>query len=331
MSEISNVLITCCLGDHIKSNVVDIKKVYPNCKVVGIDMKEMSFNHNAVDCFYQVPKCTDEKYIDSVIDVCKKEDIDIVVSFSSLDIVPFIKNRTRFDEIGVVVALGNNIGTVLANEKNTFFECCKKIGAKIPKTSDFIYDSVSLKKWMIDNNVNSVVTKVADSTGAKGMGMYSISDLDSHDDFEFYEPVIAQEFLSGAEYSVDCFCEHGKVLFGCTKINYAMDLGVSIYSEVVDRKDIVDLCIPICNEFELDGLVGFDLKEDNNGNVYVIECNPRPTATISLIAKAGVNLRAHLLEYYSSGHTAFDEKLNCGMKIARFREDYYFEGDFMNE
>lgn len=320
-----NILITCCLGDHIRSNVNDIRNAYPDCKIIGVDMREMHFNHNGLDGFYRVPKCDDEKYVGSVLDVCKLEDINVVVSFSSLDIVPFAERKDDFDKLGVAVTLCSSSGTIVANYKQMFYCACEGTGIKIPKTSKMFLKSTQVLEWMDSNNVNEVVTKVPNSTGAKNIGRYKKEYLKSHV-FDFEQPVIAQEMLSGIEYSVDCFCMKGKVVFGCVKKNYEMDLGVSIYSEIVDRSDIIDLCAPACELFRLDGLVGFDLKEDSEGNVYIIECNPRPTATISLVSKAGVNLLKHMIEYYVTGDTCFDnESLDYGLKIARFREDYYFK------
>lgn len=319
-----NILITCCLGDHIKSNVEDIRKAYPDCKIVGIDMRKMFFNHNGIDKFYKVPRCDSSDYLDYVLDICKDEQIDIVISFSSLDIVPFIRKRERFDELGIKVALSRKEGTIFANDKFEFYEVCKQNNVRIPKTSKLIKDSKDLFIWMSDNGIANVVTKMSDSTGAKGMNFYSLSDI-SDREFSFDEPVIAQEYLNGPEYSVDCFCKDGKMIFGCVKLNYEMDLGVSIYSEVVDRPDLVSICEAPCELFELDGLVGFDLKEDDRGNVYILECNPRPTATISLIAKSGVNLLQHLIEYYMTGNTCFYEAIDYGMKIVRYRDDFYFK------
>lgn len=317
-----NILITCCLGDHLRSNVDDIRKAYPGCRIVGVDMRQMFFNHNGLDKFYKVSRCDDPKYVKEIIDICKKEDIDIIISFSSLDIAPFRDNKQEFDELGIKVAIGCNGGTVLANDKVNFCGICW--GEAIIPRWHIVTNSRELGEWMRHNHISKAVTKTRDSTGAKGMNIYNIDELE---DFAFSEPVLAQEYLSGAEYSVDLFCKHGQIAFGCVKKNYDMDLGVSIYSEIVDRPDIIDICAPACKLFKLDGLVGFDLKEDDMGNVYILECNPRPTATISLVSKAGVNLLAHLIEYYMTGDTVFNESIDYGLKIARFREDYYFKED----
>lgn len=129
--------------------------------------------------------------------------------------------------------------------------------------------------------------------------------------------------MSGAEYSVDCFCKHGEVLFIAVKANYDMDLGVSIYSEIIESTEIERMCIDACKKLQIDGLIGFDIKENEEGEPFIIECNPRPTATISLVSKAGVNLMKHLIEYFVYGSTEFNEQLEYGWKIARHRKDFY--------
>ena len=322
-----SILITCCLGDHIKSNVDAIKEAFPDERIVGIDVRKMHFNHNGVDAFHQVCKCTDEGYVDAVLDVCKEEDVDLILSFSSLDIKPFKLKKKLFDDRNIRIALGlkeENL-TEQANDKQWFCLMAKNHGIKVVETGEYlVYDNVDVKMFADRIGVDKVVIKQVDSTGAKGMEILDRSVFAACK-FAFLKGAVIQKFLPGKEYSVDCFCKDGKMLFGCTKLNYEMDLGVSIYSEIVDRPDIVALCERACEVFVLDGLVGFDLKEDENGDVFILECNPRPTATISLVKHAGVNLLRHLIEYYDTGDTCFfGEHVRPGAKIARFREDYLF-------
>ena len=320
-----SILITCCLGDHIKDNVKALKTAYPGERIVGIDVRKMYFNHNEIDAFYQVCKCTDGRYVNQVLGVCEKEDVDLIISFSSLDIFPFKIEKEKFDKKGIKIALGlkdTNL-TLTANDKFQFCKYAKEKGIKIAKTGDrLVYSKDDIKEFMEHESVDKVVTKQVDSTGAKGMDVLSKEDLCV--DFRYRTGAIVQEFLTGDEYSVDCFCKDGEVLFSCVKKNYEMDLGVSIYSEMVNRPDIDEMCAKACKELRLDGLVGFDLKEDENGEVYILECNPRPTATISLVRYAGVNLLKHLVEYYKTGNTSFEGAFyRFGAKIVRYREDYF--------
>lgn len=312
-----NILATCCLGDHLKSNFEDVRKAYADVKIVGVDVREMLTNYVGVDKFYRVPRCTDPAYTEEIAKICELEDIDLIVSFSSLDIAPF---REHSATIGRPIALDLSKNALIANDKSQFCEFARKNGIKVPITSSTYNTFEEIKCFLGENKLSKIVVKDPLSTGAKGM---SILDSSSLDGYSFSGEVIVQEYLPGTEYSADCFCNHGEVLFTAVKKNYDMDLGVSIYSELIESPEIVRICEYACNKLHLDGLVGFDIKENEQGEPLIIECNPRPTATISLVAKAGVNLMAHLIEYFTTGYTKFDEQLEYGWKIARHRQDFY--------
>ena len=84
------------------------------------------------------------------------------------------------------------------------------------------------------------------------------------------------------------------------------------------------MCVEVCRLLHLDGNVGFDVKVDEYGNPFIIDINPRYTATISLSAHAGLNLA-----YYGFLHSLGRElpaefpKERIGARIERRLADYF--------
>lgn len=316
------VLVTCCLGDQMRENITDLRNAFEDIYVVGVDMRNMLGNYIRLDGFHQVHACTDEVYVDELIDICNEENIDFIISFSSFDIEPFMKNKDRMPS---TICLTLNDGILTATSKSDFYRFAKDNDIKIPLSSEVMHSSKELKDFMNEHGLEKVVTKKLLSTGAKGMKEYHIDEVDK-ECADSEEGFIAQELLGGTEYSVDVFCKDGETLFSCVKKHSMMDLGITIYSEVVDEREVAEICEDACRKLKLDGLVGFDVMKNDKGEPLIIDSNPRGTGTISLTAKAGVNLLKHLIEYYGTGETDFsNEKLDYGMKIARFRKDYYFK------
>lgn len=315
------ILITCCLGDQMRENIVDMRNAFEDVYIIGVDAREMLGNFVGVDKFYKVHRCNDPIYVDEIVDISKNNDVDLIISFSSFDIMPFKANLSR---IPCKVALTFNDNLVIANEKRSFYEFAKEHDVPIPISSDVLHDGSELKDFMDQHGMKRVVTKKILSTGAVGMNEYSIDNVMKECGYS-EEGFIGQELLTGTEYSVDCFCKHGEVLFSCVKKHSMMDLGMTIYSEVVKDDYVAGVCEDACMKLRIDGLIGFDLKKNDEGKVFIIDSNPRVTGTVSLIAKAGVNLLKHLVEYYMYGDTDFSgEVLQYGLKIARFRKDYFF-------
>ena len=141
-------------------------------------------------------------------------------------------------------------------------------------------------------------------------------------------PCIIQKVLTGDEYSCICMCKNGEVEFASVSLNKEMDGSTARYATIVDRPDIIGMCAHVCNELKLDGMVGFDLKEDENGEVFILECNPRITATASLTVAAGVNIIKAMIDYFVTGRYDFgDQKLEYGTSIMRCKADAFFNAE----
>lgn len=138
---------------------------------------------------------------------------------------------------------------------------------------------------------------------------------------------IVQEYLYGNEYSVDILADNGKVLYAVAKINLDMMNGVSMNSVVVDSPLLCKICSMIVEQKKLNGNIGFDLKCDKNGKPYVIDCNPRLTATVSLCEAAGVNLPYYGLKLLLGENFPLDNEITYGTKCIRKIKDYFFKDE----
>ncbi len=72
-------------------------------KVVATDMSELAPAVYEADKFYKVPRMTEDGYIDVIFDICKKENIDGILTLIDPELSLLAKNKKQFDEIGVTV------------------------------------------------------------------------------------------------------------------------------------------------------------------------------------------------------------------------------------
>ena len=66
----------------------------------------------------------------------------------------------------------------------------------------------------------------------------------------------------------------------------------------------------------LDGNIGFDIREREDGTPVIMECNPRLTAGVPFFAQAGVNL-PYLCVKKLMGEELPEAKLKTGQVIRR--------------
>ena len=93
--------------------------------LVGADMSDDSTILQMCDAAYQVPKCSDPSYIDSLMEICKKEEIDILLPIMSGELNALSMNVERFAAIGTIVSVSRLESLIIANNKRKLFDFIK--------------------------------------------------------------------------------------------------------------------------------------------------------------------------------------------------------------
>ena len=304
--------------------------------IEGADMAPMEFNAVGLDRFFQVPSCIDSHYIDDILDICQREKITALFPMNTNELEIFEAVKDRFEAIGTTVVLTTGrLG--IANDKLRMNLFLSKCGVRQPLTrtacSYSDYQTVSARYPKI-----KLCIKLPHGCGGRGFRVIGdeeyikersqpisyISQVELEKLFKNYDEVfMLQEYLPGTEYTVDVLAVNGKVVAGATKRNGDVD-GIAKRSEIVPNGEAFDQCVKACEALSLDGNVGFDLKENADGVPYIIDINPRLTATVSLIQKAGLNLPYYGYRYKTCGTIpeSFPEA-KVGARLVRQLADYF--------
>ena len=86
-----NILV---LSSGTRNKIVEYftKTLHKKGKVIATDMSELAPAIYEADKFYIVPKMTDPQYLEVVFDICKKEEIDGVLSLIDPELSLLAKN-----------------------------------------------------------------------------------------------------------------------------------------------------------------------------------------------------------------------------------------------
>lgn len=86
------------------------------------------------------------------------------------------------------------------------------------------------------------------------------------------ETFFAQEFIKGIEWSANLLSKEGKIL----QLNISHSSPIQVdYDVVNNHRKITKWVTTFCRKLNLTGAVCFDFLEDENGNIFCLECNPR--------------------------------------------------------
>jgi len=281
-------------------------------RTVGVDMSSEPSAKYIVDSFYKVPAATDPQYCDMMLDICRKEKVDIYFPTISAEVSTVSKRKAEFDAIGTKLSISDPKAVAIANNKLKAYEFLKTKGIPVPK-----YYGVHNLQDFIDGckalgyPENPICLKIVDNSGSRGVRIidakrnrYQIfahekpnSFFTSYEDMlsilksvEKLDEMMLVEYMPGNEYTVDLLADHGKVLYMAGRENVVSLMSIAQESIVAKIDSAYETSKAIVEALGLDGNIGFDFMKDVNGTPVLMDINPRITATVSVIAAAGVNL-----------------------------------------
>lgn len=257
---------------------------------------------SVADKAFESPIIYDEKYIPFLLEICKSEKIDMLISLFDIDLMILAKNKSRFEEMGVKVIVSNENIINICNDKFEMLKYLKKINMPVPKT--YIDLEEALKGDDFDKN--SYILKPR-----WGMGSLSIFEAENKKELEvLYEKakrsiqksylrfesgadidraVLIQEKIKGDEYGLDIFNDFkGENLTVTVKRKLAMRSGETDIAKVIENKELEDIGKKIAESLKHIGNLDMDILFDGQ-NAYIIDMNARFGGGYPFTHSAGVN------------------------------------------
>ncbi len=68
-----------------------IKYLKKHGEIIGGDVGELVPVISFIDKFYKIPKCTDINYVDSLLNICKEEKVDLLIPLYEKELLPYAK------------------------------------------------------------------------------------------------------------------------------------------------------------------------------------------------------------------------------------------------
>ena len=223
---------------------------------------------------YIVPRIDAPEYIDTIVGICNKEQINAITTFIDPEIMLLAENRERFAEIGVEVLAPYTETAKLCFDKYEMFRHLRSKGIRTVLT----YNSIESFKDGLERGEVSfpVFMKPISGSGSVGIGRCDTMDevMEKWNDGKF--TYIIQELMTGgdcdADVYVDCISHKPVAIFSKRKI----ESRIGGASKTISYKDpkLFEFVEQVCSALELNGPCDMDffMKE---GEYYLSEINPR--------------------------------------------------------
>lgn len=246
------------------------------CGIGNVIATDCSYIAPAVyeaDKFYKVPRMTEYGYIEVILDICKKEKIDGVLSLIDPELSLLAENVEKFKAVGTIV-IGSD------------YELC-----------EMTLNKWEMYKWLCENGYNcakSYINKeeffddiekgiakypvfVKPVCGSASIAISKVYDKETVELlFAHNNNLLIQEFLDGQEIGADCYIDmiSGELVSVFTKKKLVMRAGETDKAVSFIDKKLFDLIEKFVSECGFKGQIDIDIF-DVDGQYYISEVNPR--------------------------------------------------------
>lgn len=249
------------------------KTVGEDGKVIATDMSKLAPAVYEADKFYQVPRMTDPGYIDIIFDICKKEEVNAVLTLIDPELSLLAKYKENFARLGVTVIGSSYELCERALDKMQMFLWLARHGYKCAKSY------VDKDKFYEDINAG-IINYPVFVKPVRGSASIAISKVYDKETIELLfkksDNLMIQEFLNGQEIGADVYIDmlSGETVSIFTKKKLLMRAGETDKAVSFKDEKLFDLIEKFVRDSGWRGQIDIDIFEIN-GEYYISEVNPR--------------------------------------------------------
>ncbi len=244
-----------------------------NGRVIATDCSNIAPAIYDADKHYIVPRMTANGYIDVILDICKKEKTDGVLSLIDPELSLLAKNKERFEAVGTTVIGSSYELCERALNKWDMYVWLKEHGYKCAKSyidkEEFFKD--------IDNGNAKYPVFVKPVCGSASIAISKVYDKETIELlFKHSDNLMIQELLDGQEIGADCYIDmiSKEVVSIFTKKKLVMRAGETDKSVSFKDEGLFKLIEKFVTECGFLGQIDIDIF-DIDGEYYISEVNPR--------------------------------------------------------
>lgn len=275
-------------------------------------------------CIAGIPFATEDRFISEINRIVDEYSIDYIIPANDLVLITLAE----------ALYYGKLRCKLLTSPYDTCKTCCskkltyQKFQHRLPVP--VLYETLN------DVDVWPVFLKPDFGFGSKGT-----TKVDQLSDAEYYlkhgNNLLILEYLPGREYTIDCFTDrHGHLRFAGGRERVRISNGISVRTSPIVNPKFQEIAEIINQNLSFCGMWFFQVKENKNGMLTLMEIAPRVAGAMGLYRNLGINF-ALLSLYDAEGFDVniiknnylitFDRALESRFKIELQYDHVYLDYD----
>jgi len=296
------------------------------------------------DNFHVIPKATDPNFVDTVLNLCVENGIDLIIPLVTRELFEFSKAKEVFDQKGIRIIISDPEDLFIANNKCALYHHLCKENIVLP--AFFIVETVdellsAAKNLGYPNS--PIVIKPCIGNGSRGIrvldeGFDQFDSLFNHkpnslfttlekvvDAIGKHQPpkLLISEYLPSDELTIDTIVDRGEVKDLLIRKRISISSGISTAGSFIAEPSVTDYIERIVKTLPgLLGPIGFQVKKSIRGDYLLLECNPRLQGTSVSALGLGVNLPLRSISY-ALGEEVAPMKRTSGVAFVRYYDEVF--------
>ena len=289
--------------------------------IIGTDTTILSPALQLCDKKYIVKPVTHRDYLNQLLDIVKKEKVNLVVPTVDLDLKVLANNRKKFEKLGCNVLISTPEIIEVCQDKRKTFKFLTNNGFDTPKT---MLPQEALRK---KNLRFPCFLKPWDGSASRGNSI-----VNNKEELRVIgrkiPNCIVQQHIQGTEYTCDVFVDFDmKVRCVVPRRRIEIRSGEVSKGQIVKDSDIMDQAAQVVETLGAGpGVITIQLIKNSDEDVDFIEINPRFGGGVPLSIQAGANFPKWILQMLAGKRPQikFDGFLD-GLTMLRYDDEVWYQ------
>jgi carbamoyl-phosphate synthase large subunit len=309
-----NVLVPGAGGPAGINTIKSLRLSLFKGNIVSTDSNSLSAGFFLSDFYYVIPPYDDKFFVEKLLKIIKEQNIKVLMPSSGFDIYGYSLNYDLIVEYGAIPIVSRRKVLEICRDKLLSY---KFLSNKFPFAFTCEYHE-------------KIDTFPLIAKPRFGKGSNNIIKIENKLDLKYvlgkFKNMIFQEYLPGTEYTVDVLSDlTEKPIMAIPRIRIDTKAGISVKGKIKRDLMIENLCKKTAETLGIKGPCCIQLKESENGELKIIEINPRFGGGTIFTTLAGANFPAMLLEMISNNNNNLIIPNVSEVTVLRYFEEIVIE------